>query len=101
MAKDNVQNSDMQEVEMIDICYEDGETLSCEVIAKFQVNSTDYVALLPLSDDEEDILVCRYTENSDDDIDLDEITDEDEFNQVADALDKILDEMEFNSESQE
>lgn len=99
MAK-NTQD-DTMDIDMIDITYEDGTTCSCEVIARFEVNDITYAALLPVDDEDSDILVYRYTETSDNDVDLDEITDEDEFNEVADALDEILDDLEFNSDSEE
>lgn len=95
----NIQNdisSDMDDIEMIDITYDDGTTCSCEVIAKFEADDITYVALLPEDDEDSDILIYRYTENGDD-VDLEGITDEDEFNRAADALDEILDDLEFNS----
>ena len=39
--------SDMDDIEMIDITYEDGTSCSCEVIAHFDVEDISYVALLP------------------------------------------------------
>ena len=99
MAK-NAQD-DTMDIDMIDITYEDGTTCSCEVIARFEVNDITYAALLPVDDEDSDILVYRYSETSDNDVDLDEITDEDEFNEVADVLDEILDDLEFNSDSEE
>ena len=89
--------SDMDDIEMIDIPYEDGTSCSCEVIAHFDVEDISYAALLPEGDEDSDILVYRYSENGDD-VELCEITDEDEFNKVADVLDEILDDLEFNSE---
>lgn len=89
--------SDMDDIEMIDITYEDGTSCSCEVIAHFDVEDISYAALLPEDDEDSDILVYRYSENGDD-VELCEITDEDEFNKVADVLDEILDDLEFNSE---
>ena len=89
--------SDMDDIEMIDITYEDGTSCSCEVIAHFDVEDISYAALLPEGDGDSDILVYRYSENGDD-VELCEITDEDEFNKVADVLDEILDDLEFNSE---
>ena len=89
--------SDMDDIEMIDITYEDGTSCSCEVIAHFDVEDISYVALLPEGDEDSDILGYRYSENGDD-VELCEITDEDEFNKVADVLDEILDDLEFNSE---
>ena len=89
--------SDMDDIEMIDITYEDGTSCSCEVIAHFDVEDISYATLLPEGDEDSDILVYRYSENGDD-VELCEITDEDEFNKVADVLDEILDDLEFNSE---
>ena len=89
--------SDMDDIEMIDITYEDGTSCSCEVIAHFDVEDISYAALLPEGDEDSDILVYRYSENGDD-VELCEITDEDEFNKVDDVLDEILDDLEFNSE---
>ena len=86
--------SDMDDIEMIDITYEDGTSCSCEVIAHFDVEDISYAALLPEGDEDSDILVYRYSENGDD-VELCEITDEDEFNKVADVLDEILDDLEF------
>ena len=87
----------LDDIEMIDITYEDGTSCSCEVIAHFDVEDISYAALLPEGDEDSDILVYRYSENGDD-VELCEITDEDEFNKVADVLDEILDDLEFNSE---
>lgn len=89
--------SDMDDIEMIDITYEDGTSCSCEVIAHFDVEDISYAALLPEGDEDSDILVYRYSESGYD-VELCEITDEDEFNKVADVLDEILDDLEFNSE---
>ena len=100
MSDINNKNDDEMDIEMIDVTYEDGSTCTCEVIAKFDVNDITYAALLPVDDEESDILVYRYHENGDD-VDLDEISDEDEFNEAADALDEILDDLEFNSEDDE
>lgn len=90
-------SGDMDDIEMIDITYDDGTTCSCEVIAKFEIDDVTYAALLPEDDDDADILIYRYTEHGDD-VDLEGITDEYEFNKAADALDEILDDLEFNSE---
>ena len=54
--------SDMDDIEMIDITYEDGTSCSCEVIAHFDVEDISYAALLPEGDEDSDILVYRYSE---------------------------------------
>lgn len=88
--------SDEDEVEVVEMEFEDGTSCTCVIIAKFEIEDITYAALLPDDDDDADILVYRYEENGDD-INLTEIDDEDEFNMVADALDEILDDLEFNS----
>ena len=95
MSDINNNETDEMDIEMIDITYEDGTSCTCEIIAKFEVNDISYAALLPADDEDADIIVYRYSEQGD------EITDEAEFNDVADALDEILDDLEFNSDDEE
>ncbi len=90
MSDINNNETDEMDIEMIDITYEDGTSCTCEIIAKFEVNDISYAALI----------VYSYSEQVDD-VTLDEITDEAEFNDVADALDEILDDLEFNSDDEE
>lgn len=97
MSDKKKQKDATEEVEVIDIDFDDGSSCTCEVIAKLTVSGITYAALLPDGDDDADILVYRY-EESGDSVSLTEITDEGEFNEVADALDEILDDLEFNSE---
>lgn len=97
MSEKKGQAADTDEVEVIDIEFDDNTSCSCEVIAKLTLSGITYAALLPDGDDDADILVYRYAENGDA-VELTEITDEAEFNEVADALDEILDDLEFNSE---
>lgn len=100
MSDINNNETDEMDIEMIDITYEDGTSCTCEIIAKFEVNDISYAALLPTDDEDADIIVYRYSEQGDE-VTLDEITDEAEFNDVADALDEILDDLEFNSDDEE
>ena len=95
MSDINNNETDEMDIEMID-----GTSCTCEIIAKFEVNDISYAALLPADDEDADIIVYRYSEQGDD-VTLDEITDEAEFNDVADALDEILDDLEFNSDDEE
>lgn len=91
---------DDDETEVVEVEFEDGSSSICQIVAKFELDDITYAALLPDdSDDDEniEILIYRYSENGDD-VDLEEITDEDEFNSVADVLDEILDDLEFNFE---
>ena len=100
MSDINNNETDEMDIEMIDITYEDGTSCTCEIIAKFEVNDISYAALLPADDEDAYLFVYRYSDQGDD-VTLDEITDEAEFKDVADALDEILDDLEFNSDDEE
>ena len=73
--------------------------VECGIIASFPLDNKDYVALLPLQPvdglDEDEILLYAYTRDGED-FQLLEITDDDEFDRVADAFDELLDEAAFN-----
>ncbi len=60
-TNDNI--DDMNDIEMIDITYDDGTECNCEVIARFDVDGITYIALLPEDDEDSDIIVYRYAED--------------------------------------
>lgn len=97
MSDKKMQADEAEEIEVVDIDFDDGSSCSCEIIAKLTLGGTVYAALLPENDSDADILVYRYHEDGER-VELTEITDEAEFNEVADALEEILDDLEFNSE---
>ena len=75
---------------------EDGTKLECDVIAIFEVDEHQYIALLPdkVGDgyEENEVFLYRYDEGDGADVSLEPIDDEEEFERVADAFDEILDE---------
>ncbi len=92
-----------QEYDVITLTFEDNTTEDCIVLAVFGINDQDYTALMPLayaeSDDEEgEIYLYRYSEDADGEPILNDISDDDEYEMVADAFDEILDEEAFNEE---
>lgn len=90
-----------EEADMMTLTLDDGSTLECEIISIFPVGDQAYIALLPVETpagyDDSDVLLYRYNELENDEVDLQTIEDDDEFERAADAFDEILDEMEFNS----
>ena len=79
----------------------DGGKLECIVWNVFPVNNREYIALLPMNDEghvEEDaqIFLYRFEELGDDEVNLETIEDDDEFELVSDYFDEMLDEQEFN-----
>ncbi len=78
---------------------DDGIDLECAVLTIFEVEGQEYMALFPLNgDDDADVLLYRYTEVGEDDLDLAYIEDDDEFERVSDYFDMLLDEAEYEDE---
>ena len=75
--------------------------MDCAVIPVFPAGESEYIALLPQKDqDDEDGEVYLYRFSSDgekeDDIQLDNIESDEEFEMVSDAFDELLDSDEFD-----
>ena len=70
---------------------EDGSILDCHVIAVFDYKDNSYIALLP--DGTTEIMLFRYNEIGYDEMSLENIEDEREFEQVLDYFDSLLDEV--------
>lgn len=79
------------------LCLDQGD-VECAIMASFPIGEKDYVALLPLSKvegvEEDEVLLYSYTREGEE-FQLQEITDEDEFELVADTFDEMLDEAAF------
>ncbi|MBO5353569.1 MAG: DUF1292 domain-containing protein [Lachnospiraceae bacterium] len=92
---------DMDEIfDQVTLTLDDDSELVCDVIATFpaKVNGQEqmYIALLPAdATPESEIFLYRFLENGDD-IDLQNIEDDEEFDIVSDAFDELLDEEEFD-----
>lgn len=93
--------SDMDEIfDQVTLTLDDDSELVCDVIATFpaKVNGQEqmYIALLPTdATPDSEIFLYRFLENGED-IDLQNIEDDDEFEIVSDAFDELLDEEEFD-----
>ena len=87
--------------DQIPLTLDDDSELLCDVIATFPatINGKEqmYVALLPTdATPESEIFLYRFFEDGED-IDLQNIEDDEEFEIVSDAFDELLDEEEFDS----
>lgn len=81
---------------------EDDTELECTVLAIFPVGEQQYVALTPATDEKEielseesEVFFYRFTEYENEEIELENIEDEEEYEKVTDAFDELLDEQEF------
>lgn len=93
-------DSEFKDRDTMTLDLDDGGSLECIVLSVFPVNNKQYIALLPMDDEgkvEEDaqIYLYRFEEMGDDEISLENIEDDDEFELVSDYFDEMLDEQEF------
>lgn len=94
------------EEEIMTITLEDGTEIDCAIIAIFPVEEKDYIALLPLDDNEEEgeVFLYEFIENEDG-IELLSIESDEDYELVAKAFDEILEEAEleelFDDEDEE
>ena len=94
-------DSEFKDRDTMTLDLDDGGKLECIVLNVFPVNNREYIALLPMNDEghvEEDaqIFLYRFEEFGDDEVNLETIEDDDEFELVSDYFDEMLDEQEFN-----
>ena len=73
----------------ITLTLDDDSELECAVVAIFPVQDKDYIALLPLGMEDAQEYLYRLKRNEDD-IELENIEDDEEFELVADAYDTLL-----------
>ncbi|MBQ7636361.1 MAG: DUF1292 domain-containing protein [Lachnospiraceae bacterium] len=91
-----------KKIDTVTLELENGEEMTCDVISIFPVNVNNkeqmYIALLDENADEDsDIFFYRASNLEDpDDIQLDDIESDEEFEIVADAFDEMLDDEELN-----
>ena len=94
-------DSEFKDRDTMTLDLDDGGKLECIVLNVFPVNNREYIELLPMNDEghvEEDaqIFLYRFEELGDDEVNLETIEDDDEFELVSDYFDEMLDEQEFN-----
>ena len=78
----------------VTLTLEDGTEVECAIISIFEADKKDYIALLPLSGEEEingDVYIYRYIEDGNGEPSLENIEDDAEYEMAADAFDEQLD----------
>ena len=81
----------------ITLTLEDDSEMDCEVLGIFPVGDKEYIALLPEDAGEDgEVIIYRYTELENDEIQLDNIEDDEEFELVGEAFNEFMDEQEFD-----
>lgn len=91
---------DFEEESTVTLTLDDGTELECAVVAIFPAGSNEYIALLPLEQDDEEegeVFLYRFIQKENDEIDLINIESDEEYELVTDAFEELLDEEEFNN----
>ncbi len=70
------------------IITDENEELKCSVLGTFDVDDKEYIALLPMG--EEEVLIYRFIIRDDDDFELSNIETDDEFEKVEDVFFEIF-----------
>jgi len=81
---------------VLNLVLDDGEEVACEVIGIFEVEGNEYIALVPAED--ERVLIYKYAELANDEIDLQNIEDDVEFAKVTDAFWEAFGDEDFERE---
>lgn len=97
-------NKNYEDEEMtVELELEDGSVVNCAIITILEVESRDYIVLLPLDENGEnedgEVWFYGYRENPNDpneEPELSFIADDEEYEKVADAFDEYLDNCEFD-----
>lgn len=85
------------EEEIMTITLEDGSEVECAIIAIFPVEDKDYIALLPLENQEDgEVYLYGFEEYEDGTFELLSIESDDEYEAVTKAFDEILDDAEID-----
>ena len=74
---------------------DDGSQLECQILTIFDVDNQNYIALVPVDNDDE-VIFYRYFEDEEGNPSLENIDHVDEFDAVSDRFDELLDEEEFD-----
>ena len=89
-----------EENDTMTLSFDDGADIECAVVAVFPAGGKDYIALLPLEGqgvDEDEVYIYRFIgAENEDDVKLEVIDNDEEWEMVSDAFDELLDSEEFD-----
>jgi uncharacterized protein YrzB (UPF0473 family) len=94
-------DSEFMDRDTMTLCLDDGSEMECIVLSVFTVSDRQYIALLPMNeagsvDDDAQVFLYRFQELENEEIELENIEDDDEFELVSDYFDEMLDAEEFD-----
>ncbi len=91
-------HNENHEEQYLTVLLENDEELKCSVLSIFDVEDKEYIALLPVGDDQ--VLLYQYVEHSEEDFELLNIETEEEFAMVEEVFFDIFNEDLFEDEEE-
>lgn len=91
------------ESDVVTLTLDDDEEIECAIITTFEMDSKEYISLLPLDENGEnedgDVWIYRFIRDTKggNDHDLQNIEDDDEYDRAADKFDEWLDMQDFEA----
>ncbi len=79
----------MENENIITLNFDDGKEVECEIIGIFDVEDKEYIAVAP-NDESDDVYIYKYIEINDEEFELDDITDDEEFEKAAAEFDRLM-----------
>lgn len=92
---------DADETRIVTLTLDNDEVIECAELVTYKAGEHEYIALVPLIDDDDDesegaeVYIYRYIDKGDDQPELENIVDDDEYEIAADAFDEWCDELEY------
>ena len=77
---------------LVTLMVDDGTEIDCEPICIFNLNGRDYIALVPVDEESEDVFIYRYGQNEAGGPMLTDIETDEELDAAIEELDLILEE---------
>ena len=95
MSDKNDRGNGQNDEEMkITLEFEDGENVEVAPLFIFNFDNKDYIALVPLDEESEDVYLYIYHDLDNDEFEFLDIEDDDEFDRVAAEFERIIEETE-------
>lgn len=90
------------EVQYVEVLWEDGSVIKCEIYDVIDFEEKTYALLIPLGeeDDDTEVIVMEYVEDDEENAHFQTIDDEDEFNRVCNYVKELEEEYEDEDEEE-
>ncbi len=86
---------------IINLEFDDGETIECEPLFIFDVEGSDYVALVPTDETNDEVFLYAYHELSEDEFEFLDIDSDEVYDKVVAEFERIMEEAEALDEAYE